>query len=317
MSQLERISFIDARIRRRGGVRLREVSDRFEISDRQARRDIEYLSERLGAPVEWNPSERKYEYSEAWNDLEFADEKSLLFYVFARAAAGTLAYVPLAEEKSLKRLLELMPQNLRIAAEKLRYELPEYDPADLENLALLVRALADGLCVDASYTDAHGKPSRRRMEPARLVNYAGSWYCVAFDHTASALRTFRLSRFSELSISSDKISRSPDPSEVDRFLDSSYGMFKGAGDKTAVLRFYGKAVPIVRNELWHADQVRTEGKDPERGPYLEFSVPVSVWDEILGRILRFGSDAEAVAPPEFRELWKDEIRRMASAVGLM
>jgi hypothetical protein len=63
----------------------------------------------------------------------------------------------------------------------------------------------------------------------------------------------------------------------------------GARGKEAVMRFYGRA-------------------------YVEFSVPVSQWNEILGRFLRFGSNGEAVAPPEFRELWKEEIRRMAAGI---
>jgi hypothetical protein len=30
-------------------------------------------------------------------------------------------------------------------------------------------------------------------------------------------------------------------------------MFKGPGDKTAIMRFYGSARAIVTGELWHAE----------------------------------------------------------------
>jgi predicted DNA-binding transcriptional regulator YafY len=315
MSQLERLSFIDSRIRERGGLRLSEVVERFEISTRQARRDIDYLGERLGAPVEWVPSRRRYEYAERWSGLEFADEKALLFYVFARAAAGAIAYVPLAEEGALERLLALVPPALREAESEIRYELPAYEPADIEKLGLLLRGLADKRCLDIAYRDAKEKASERRIEILRLVNYAGSWYCLAYDHSRSELRTFRLSRIVRVSLSKEKAAAAIDPAEVERFLGASYGMFKGSGDKRATIRFYGRALPIVRNELWHPEQERTEGMDRRHGPYVELSVPVSRWEEILGRVLRFGADAEAVAPPEFRELWKAEIRKMAEGIA--
>lgn len=312
MSQLERLTFIDRRIRDSGGVRLRDVADRFEVSERQARRDLEYLSDRLGAPVEWKAAPRRYEYTAPWRGLDFADEKALLFYIFARAAAGSIAYVPLAEEGPLARLLDFVPPKLRPVEAAIRYELPGYELADIEKLGLVVRALAEERCLDIAYRDADGRTSERRVEALRLVNYAGSWYCVAYDQGKAEPRTFRLSRVAKLAISKDKAGARLDAARLERFLDSSFGMFKGTGDKKAVMRFFGRAASIVRDELWHPAQSRAEGMDPARGDYVELSVPVSQWDEILGRLLRFGSLGEAVAPIEFRELWKDEIRKMAA-----
>jgi len=314
MSQIERLAFIDERIKAKGGVTVREVARQFEVGTRQVARDIEYLRDRLGAPIEWNKGARQYEYAEKWKGLEFADEKALLFYVFARAAAGTIAYVPLAEADALDRLLKLVPQGLRKAQQAIRYELPAFETADVERLGLIVRSLAEGRCLDAEYKDADGRMSERRIEPLRLVNYEGAWYCVAYDHASGELRTFRLSRFERLSLSRDKSSARIDADEIERFLDSSYGMFKGRGDKKAVIRFYGSAIPVVRDELWHRAQERSEGENPGRGAYIELALPVSRWEEILGRVLRFGADAEVVGPEEFRKLWKAEIRKMAERI---
>jgi predicted DNA-binding transcriptional regulator YafY len=311
MSQIERLAYIDERIRDAGGIAVRDIARRFEVGDRQVHRDIEYLRDRLGAPIEWNKGARRYEYVEKWKGLEFADEKALLFYVFARAAAGTMAYVPLAEADALERLLELVPLGLRKAEQAIRYELPAFESADIGGLGLIVRSLAEGRCLDAGYVDADGRTSERRIEPLRLVNYEGAWYCVAFDQFRKELRTFRLSRFERLSLSRDRISARIEDDEIERFLDSSYGMFKGRGDKRADIRFYASAIPVVRDELWHRAQERSEGEDIRRGAYIELVLPVSRWDEILGRVLRFGADAEVAGPEEFRELWKAEIARMA------
>jgi len=41
-------------------------------------------------------------------------------------------------------------------------------------------------------------------------------------------------------------------------------------------------------------------------------LPVSDSREILGRVLAFGSAAEALEPAEFRDLWRQEVRKMAA-----
>jgi len=71
------------------------------------------------------------------------------------------------------------------------------------------------------------------------------------------------------------------------------------------LRFYGRALATVAGELWHPDQLRSEGAVPSRGRFVE----------ILGRTLCFGVDAEALAPEGFRALWKAEILKMAALIS--
>ena len=307
MSKLERLTFIDRRVREKGGVRLRDITERFEISERQAKRDIEYLRDRLGAPLGWDASARLYRYGQPWNELAFADERALLFFVLTRAAATNLAIVPLADPSALERLRSMVPKSLLGLEGAIRYELPDFEPANQELLALILAAIKDGQGLDALYRDLEGRESRRFLQPLRIVNYAGTWYCIAFDPEAGGLRTFRLSRFVKASLSQRMPGAQPAPAEVDAFLDASYGMFKGGEGKRACLRFFGRAREIVRLELWHPDQSTAEGTDPVRGDWFELDLPVSHWDEVLGRLLRFGADAEAVSPPEFRQRWKWQV----------
>ena len=315
MSKLERLTFMDRRVRERGGVRLGEVTERFEISERQAKRDIEYLRDRLDAPLVWESSTKRYRYDRPWNELAFADERALLFFVLTRAAARNLAIVPLAEPAALERLRSMVPQSLLCLEGAVRYELPDFEPADQELLSLVLAAIKDARGIDALYRDLEGRETGRFIQPLRIVNYAGTWYCIAFDPDAGGLRTFRLSRFVRASLSQRRPGAQPAAAEVDAFLDSSYGMFKGGTGKRARLRFYGHAREIVRLELWHPEQSTADGTDSARGAWFELELPVSHWDELLGRLLRFGAEAEAVSPPEFRERWFAAVDAMALAVG--
>jgi predicted DNA-binding transcriptional regulator YafY len=311
MGNLERIVFIDSKLRAGDGFRLADIVERFEVSERQAKRDIEFLRYRLDAPLEWDASKRSYRYTEEFSGLDFADEKALLFYVFARAAAGTLAYVPLAEAGALERLRELVPRQLRGLEKALRYELPNFEPINAESLALFLTAIKKGEAISALYRDAAGLEEPRTIVPRRLVNYGGTWYCIAYDPSHRQLRTWKLSRFGPLRVVAAEEGRGPDEAELDSFLDRSYGMFKGDGAELARLRFRGRAREIVRGEIWHPEQLAAERDDGSGRTCLDLEVPVSRWEEILGRVLRFGAEGEVLGPAIFREKWLAEIEAMA------
>lgn len=69
MSQSERIFFILKILDQKGGISTRDVVQAFEVSERQAKRDIEYMRDRLGAPIVWKRESGHYEYSGPWRAL--------------------------------------------------------------------------------------------------------------------------------------------------------------------------------------------------------------------------------------------------------
>lgn len=313
MSALERICYIDSTIRESGGVRLSAVADRFETSERQVKRDIEYMRDRLNVPLKYVRERGRYEYTERYTALTNIDQKALLFYVFARAAAGTLAYVPVTETAGLQSLRDSIPKALRPLAERIRYDLPDFEPPDEGTLSVILASLESGRRFDVSYRDAVGKDTERRAAALRLLNYAGVWYCVAWDLDKAAFRIFRLTRIRKISLSRERALGLPDEETVEKYLSGSYGVFKGPDAQSAVIRFHGWARSVVEREVWHPDQKREEGADPVRGSWIQLTLPAFRFEELLGRTLRFGSMAEPMAPPAFRDSWKEEIRRMYEA----
>lgn len=105
----------------------------------------------------------------------------------------------------------------------------------------------------------------------------------------------------------------PDEESMEKYLSGSSSVFKGPDAQSAVIRFHGWARSVVEREVWHPDQKREEGADPVRGSWIQLTLPAFRFEELLGRTLRFGSMAEPMAPPAFRDSWKEEIRRMYEA----
>ncbi len=68
MSQMERIYKLDRLFRRKKPPSRREILDMFEISPAQFKRDLEYMRNRLGAPVTFDMEAGGYKYtSEEFN----------------------------------------------------------------------------------------------------------------------------------------------------------------------------------------------------------------------------------------------------------
>jgi len=63
MSSLYRIQWIDECIRSGAYPNVNRISERFEISRRQALRDIEYMRDSLGAPIEYCLKQKGYVYT--------------------------------------------------------------------------------------------------------------------------------------------------------------------------------------------------------------------------------------------------------------
>ena len=194
MSQTERIFHIDRSIRECGGVTVAEIAKKFEVCERQAKRDIEYMRDRLGAPIVWATHCRRYEYTASWDSLRFADEKSFLAFAFLKAILTEYHYVPVVSNDILTLLKEKIAGHYANIAEKVSYELPDMESIDGDIAYALCQALLHSCELDITYTDSKGTESARVIAPLRLVNYAGKWYCVALDSKSSEMRTFAISR---------------------------------------------------------------------------------------------------------------------------
>ena len=311
MSQTERIFFIDRTIREHGGIAVSAVVSRFEICSRQAKRDIEYMRDRLDAPIVWSAGRHRYQYSSSWDSLRSADEKSFLAFAFLKAMLSEYHYIPVISNDILTLLQEKIAGRYAGIAEKVSYELPDMESIDGDIAYALCQALLQPRELEITYTDSKGAESERVIIPLRLVNYAGKWYCVALDSKSGEMRTFAVSRIrcANTAQHSQKITL-PQASEVERYLSSSYGIFKGEPIGRATLRFYGGAARAVREQVWHKDQTAIPVSLSDGSEALDLTLPVHDWTELLGRALRCGSNCEIMTPEGFRAQWREEIGRM-------
>ena len=305
-------------MRERGWVTAAEAADTFEVSTRQVKRDIEYLRWRLDAPLTYDAVHRRYRYEKPYDRFQFADERRVLFSALVKGWASSEAYQPLMTPELLRTIDAAVARDYRAVADRIRFEVPSSELVDLEIFSGLCRGMRDKKVVEMEYQNLEAEVSVRRIEGQRLWNYAGIWYLLAWDHHRAALRTFHLGRVKSLSVTAEAAAKDEaDPAwkaEVDAWTTSGFGIFRGGEGFAATIRFRHAALRLVAGQRWHPDQVDSTGKD-EEGQWLERTVVVTDTRELLGRVLAFGDDAQAVSPPGFRDQWETQVTKMAARIS--
>ena len=63
----------------------------------------------------------------------------------------------------------------------------------------------------------------------------------------------------------------------------------------------------IRDQRWHKDQ-KVLVVDNQKEKYIQFTLPVAKYEELVGRVLRFSPDAEIIEPKAMREMWLSKLK---------
>ena len=312
MSQMERILYIDRAIHNCGDfISAKEAALHFEVSVRQIKRDIEYMRNRMNAPIVYNAEHRAYCYEKEFNDLEFADQDCIFAYLSLESILKSRSYSALFRENLISKFEEQIPLDYRELSQKISYQMPQSQYINEKSFKIICDSMLKKLCLKIDYTDSQGKFSSRTVEAHRLVNYSGSWYIVAFDKDKNSLRTFNIPRISSISLTKEKFSLHAEnfDEEIKEFSSKGFGIFFGRKTVNVKIKFSGSSKQIVSSQIWHEKQKISLEND-----FLILEVPVASFTEILGKILSFGKEALPLEPPELVNLWKTEVKKMGELI---
>ena len=146
--------------------------------------------------------------------------------------------------------------------------------------------------------------STREISPQRLIHYRDNWYLDAWCHTKNALRSFAVERIRSAKALPQRCHDIPD-TQLDAHYASSYGIFAGEPEHTAVLRFSTERARWVADEHWHPEQ---QGNFLDDGSY-ELRIPYSDPRELVMDILKYGPDVEVSAPVTLRKAVTERLKQ--------
>lgn len=316
MSNFARIIFIDKHIRESGLVSTSQVVEEFEVSARMVRKDIEFMKDQLDAPLHYSKEKGGYIYQSAFTLLQLANEKILLTFSFVKSIIRMINYVPYVSDEIIGKLSGYLSEPYRKLSDKILYELSGYEIINKDFFNCIIQSLLTKKKCEIVYKGFNKEETRRVIEPLKLINYSGDWYLAAFCYKAGGLRLFKLSRIGDSLLSEQGFEQEITNETIDAYLSKGFGIFAGApgsGElKRVRIRFYNAAYIVMKSKSLHKDEKVITGDDEERGEFIEFDIPVASYNEIVGKVLQYGENAEVVGPDDFKEIWKESIKKMYS-----
>ena len=317
MDRTERFHLIDQMLCNQRVVTRAQFLDALEVSPATFKRDLEYLRDRLAAPIVWDRERRGYCYEQGEGSEQFqlpglwfntSEIQALLSMdaLLENLQPGVLSNHIEPLRSRIRMLLDDGDHSVDEIARRIRIIPLAAKAYSSEYFQDLCQALLSRKCVDMTYysrpTDSS---SERRVSPQRLIYYRDNWYLDAWCHLRQALRSFSIDAIKVLNITSEAAIE-VDAQELNRELESGYGIFSGAETRKAVLRFSPEIARWVSRETWHPDQ---QSEYDDQGYYV-LRVPYSQDTELVMDILKHGSEVEVLQPSELRERVKQRIVAM-------
>jgi predicted DNA-binding transcriptional regulator YafY len=309
----ERYLWFQAQIKNGEYPNANDLSEKFEISRRQALRDIEFMKDRIKAPIEYCPKNRGYYFSDKTFELPIPriTEKEIIGWVIAERLAGTIPCIQIREEINsyIKKTFQMIGLDLDELAEKVSIKNIRYNKVESPIFEKVIQGLSTKHKLEIKYLAKYKKAeSIRIVNPLHLLLYQGNWHLFAFCEKQGEIRNFELSGIKDVRILNDPI-REDRKRDIGKIIEENYGIFihENSEDKVdVVLKFNKDVKEIIKNQVWFPLQKLEEKEDGS--VFLTF--PVSDFREIESDILRYGYNIEVLQPPQLRERIKDTLFRM-------
>jgi predicted DNA-binding transcriptional regulator YafY len=241
-----------------------DLAGRLGVTARTVRSDIGKLRE-LGYPVEAAPGVQggyRLGAGAQLPPLLLDDDEAVAVAVGLRTVAG-VAGIGETSVRALAKLEQVLPSRLRHRVRALQtatVAVPGTGPAvDADVLTAIAAAIRASERLRFDYTSHQRTPSRRDVEPHRLVSWGRRWYLVAWDTARDDWRTFRVDRMTPKVPNGPRFApREPPEGDVAQFVQRSAG--------AATWRFHARVrlhapVEHVRARLPIAVDVTPEGPD--------------------------------------------------------
>ena len=302
-----RLYRIETLIRARGHVSFQDLLDELVISRATLKRDLEYLRNRLGAPIEYDRDVKgcrfgtahagpKHELPGLW-----FDESELYSLLMAQQLLAGLDTDGMPS-RHLQPLLDRIDQMLgsgegeataKRLMDRVKIVTALRRPVPSRFFERVSAALLSRHRLHLRYlTRGRREVSERDVSPQRLVHYRNTWYLDAWCHRVDALRRFALDAIEQATVL-DTAARNVAMKRVQAEMDAGYGIYAGGTQRWAVLRFNPQAPQWASREEWHPVQ---QGRWLDDGAY-ELRLTYVDDTELVMDVLRQGEQVQVLEPP--------------------
>jgi predicted DNA-binding transcriptional regulator YafY len=309
MTKTARVYKIEMLIRNRGHISFQALLEELEVSPATLKRDLDYLKDQLGAPIEYDRFLNGYRFGEEYRGQKhelpglWFSERELYSLLMTHQLLNDLDSDGVIS-RHLQPLLDRIYQMLgtgeadgKALLRRVKIIGSAKRPVPSQFFELVVEALLKRRRLHLRYlTRGRGEVSDRDVSPQRLVHYRNTWYLDAWCQTRERLLRFALDAIQSTEVLEAKAKEVP-LKQVQAEMDGGYGIYAGDNRHWATLSFDAQAAQWVSREEWHPEQKQQwiEGCYELQVPYVDET-------ELAMDILRHGGHVVVKAPASLRAL---------------
>ena len=315
MAEIDRYYAYQSLFSGRTAVPKLEILKRLEISSATFKRDLAMFRDRLNTPILFDRDLGGYklENPEALQQLPgmwFSQEEALALMtiqtMIAQLEPSLLGPKLKPLQTRLNKILETQGADANVLSERIRVVHAGKRRLPLKSFELVAKATVDRKQIEIVHLNRQtGKSLKRVISPQQLIHYRDNWYVDAWCHLRNDIRSFAIDAIPSCLLL-DKAAKVIDREKLLKQLQGGYGIFGGYAKALAELKFTPERARWVQHEEWHPDQKGTLHKD---GSYT-LEVPYSDERELIGDILRIGSDIKVLKPTSLVQQIKDTLQKV-------
>lgn len=316
MTKTARVYKIEMLIRNRGHVSFQTLLDELEVSPATLKRDLDYLKDQLGAPIEYDRYLNGYRFGEGYRGQKhelpglWFSERELHSLLMANQLLSELDSDGVVS-RHLQPLLERIHQMLGTSEGEAKALLKRVKiigtakrPVPTQFFELVCEALLTRRRLHMRYlTRGRGHVSERDVSPQRLVHYRNTWYLDAWCHQRERLLRFALDAVEKADVLETK-AKEVALKTVEAELDGGYGIFAGSKAHWATLVFASAAAQWVSREEWHPSQ---QSRWLDDGSY-ELKLQYVDETELVMDVLRHAGQVSVKAPDSLAAAVKKQLQ---------
>jgi len=325
MNRTERFYKIELLIRNRASVSFAELMDELGVSRATLKRDLEYLRERMDAPIVYDRDSNGYRFETSasrerpqvrhelpglwFSEREIHALLTMHQLIEGLDEGGVLARHLQPLRGKLDGMLGASDAESREMVRRVKVMSAARRPVAPKHFETIGGALSRRQRVHLHYwVRSRREMTERIVSPQRLVHWRNTWYLDAWCHATDALRRFALDAIREADLVASPRAKDVAIKTIEAELDAGYGAFSGAKVQWATLEFTPEAAQWVRHEQWHPQQ---EAKLHGDGS-LTLRVPYADATELSMDILRHGEQVRVAAPAALAAAVKSSLARAAA-----
>ncbi|MBQ9206227.1 MAG: WYL domain-containing protein [Treponema sp.] len=308
---LERISHIHRKIKSGCYPNTKQLAYELESGLATISRDLDYMRDRMYAPIEYDFTHKGYYYTEDFEPSmqNHLSDKDLRVMLSAKTLLSHYKNTPIYEEAC--SMLDLLSSNAMDGKNTALINRIAVAPTVETNVNQEIwNAIQDSLnqnhILQFDYTDRWGKKTeQRRVRPYQLVLDEGICYLFGFDELRQAERIFSLVRIRNAVVTEDEFELPKNYDFESRCKDGNFGAVFSKKAEHYVIEFYNEARLLVKEKIWADSQVF---KEDENKTTIEFDS--SQFLKIKSWVLSNGCNAKPIQPEWLVKEWKRHVEGM-------